>query len=70
MKNEPMNENQADPRPSEQQGVPINGFQQIVDMLKIADPQFRESLLRRLSVRDLALANSLRRDLEGLEVEY
>ncbi|MEO5969011.1 MAG: hypothetical protein ABIQ95_03720 [Bdellovibrionia bacterium] len=70
MKNEPMIENQTESRPGEQQGIPINGFQQIVEMLKIADPQFRESLLRRLSVRDLALANSLRRDLETLEVEY
>ena len=70
MKNEPMNESQTDPRSGEQQGIPINGFQQIVDMLKVADPQFRESLLRRLSVRDLALANSLRRDLESVELEY
>jgi hypothetical protein len=70
MKNEILNENQTDPRPSEQQGIPINGFQQIVDMLKVADPQFRESLLRRLAIRDLSLANSLRRDLESLEREY
>jgi len=70
MKNEPMTENHTDPRPGEQQGIPINGFQQIVDMLKVADPQFRESLLRRLAIRDLGLANSLRRDLESMEVEY
>ncbi len=70
MKNETSKEIPADPRPGEQAGIPINGFQQIVDMLKVADPQFRESLLRRLAVRDLALANSLRRDLERLEVEY
>ncbi|MFZ9596139.1 MAG: hypothetical protein ACO3A2_08690 [Bdellovibrionia bacterium] len=50
--------------------IPINGRQQILDMLRVADPQFRESILRRLSSRDLRLANSLRRDLKNLEVEY
>ena len=70
MKNENQKSNQADPQSSEQQGIPINGFQQIVDMLKVADPQFRESLLRRLAARDVSLANSLRRDLENLDAQY
>jgi hypothetical protein len=48
--------------------IPIDGFQQIVDMLKIADPAFRESLLRRLAVKDKDLANSLRRDLGSLDL--
>lgn len=47
--------------------IAINGFQQIVEMLHIADPQFRESLLRRIAQKDRELANSLRRDLMDLE---
>ncbi len=43
--------------------IPMNGFQQILDMLKIADPKFRESLLRRLALKDPKLVQSLRRDL-------
>ena len=46
-----------------EQGIPVNGFQQVVDMLRIADPAFRESLLKRLAARDKELAQSLRRDL-------
>lgn len=49
------------------QDIRINGFQQVLDMLRIADPKFRESLLRRLASRDVELANSLRRDLLNLE---
>lgn len=41
------------------QGIPVNGFQQIVDMLRVADPSFRESLLKRLAARDINLAKSL-----------
>jgi hypothetical protein len=69
MKNEMIKEAHAETA-RESQGIPINGFQQIVDMLKVADPQFRESLLRRLAARDPALVNSLRRDLETSELEY
>ena len=47
--------------------IPIDGFQQVLDMLRIADPAFRESLLKRLANRDAELANSLRRDLTGLD---
>jgi hypothetical protein len=47
--------------------IPIDGFQQVLDMLRIADPAFRESLLKRLAARDLELANSLRRDLRNLD---
>ncbi len=47
-------------------GVAIDGFQQVLEMLKIADPAFRESLLRRLSAKDPNLARTLRRDLSNL----
>ncbi len=62
LKNKPGNkpENKSD----EETPIPINGFQQILDMLKVADPVFRESLLKRLALKDQKLANSLRRDLD------
>jgi hypothetical protein len=50
---------------TEPQPIPIDGFQQVLEMLKIADPHFRESLLRRLALKDQRLAHTLRRDLEG-----
>jgi hypothetical protein len=46
--------------------IKVNGFEQVLAMLKIADPEFRESLLRRLAARDLELANHLRADLRRL----
>lgn len=44
-------------------GVKVDGFAQVLAMLEIADPEFRESLLKRLAVRDKELAASLRADL-------
>ena len=43
--------------------IPVNGFRQVIEMLKIADPEFRESLLKRLGARDPVLARAIRRDL-------
>jgi hypothetical protein len=43
--------------------IPVDGFQQVLEMLQIADPAFRESLLRRLAARDRDLARSLRESL-------
>ena len=60
-----QNQNQ-DPRPTSQNGpveagVKIDGLQQVVEMLKYADPAFRESLLKRLGQRDPQLAHNLRK---------
>ena len=44
-----------------EEGIKINGMQQVVDLLKNADPAFRESLLRRLTQRDPQLAQNLRK---------
>lgn len=64
-----MNKGQETQGKSEEtQQIPMNGFQQVLDMLRIADPQFRESLLQRLAKRDLELARSLRRDLEQFDL--
>jgi len=57
----PQDQAQAD----SQQRVPFDGFKQVLEMLRIADPEFRESLLRRLAARDRELAQSLRRDLDN-----
>ncbi len=46
--------------PSEQ-GMRINGLQQVIDLLEHADPAFRESLLKRLTQRDPKLAQNLRK---------
>ncbi len=41
--------------------IKINGLQQVVELLRHADPAFRESLLRRLTQRDPKLAQNLKR---------
>jgi hypothetical protein len=41
----------------------VDGLEQVFQMLKIADPAFRESLLQRLSARDGELARTLRKRL-------
>lgn len=46
--------------------IPIHGYKQIVDMLRVADPAFRHSLLRRIAARDRELANALARDLANI----
>lgn len=48
--------------------IPIDGFRQIVEMLRVADPKFRESLLRRLAAKDQELVRSLRQDLQDLGI--
>jgi len=50
--------------PSDPEGVRIDGKGQILAMLEAADPAFRESLLRRLAMRDFDLAKDLRASLK------
>jgi hypothetical protein len=54
---------QSDNNNAKEDPIQVNGFAQVLEMLKIADPEFRESLLRRLAARDRELARSLRADL-------
>lgn len=49
---------------NEEKGVRVNGYAQVVELLKSADPEFRISLLRRLSKEDPRLGASLRQALE------
>ncbi len=48
------------------EGFRVDGFDQVLQMLRAADADFRESLLRRLAQRDPRLVASLRRDLRDL----
>lgn len=47
----------------EENSVRINGFQQVLEMLRVADPTFRESLLRRMANTDPRMARMLRAQL-------
>lgn len=57
----------AEQAPAEEP-IRVNGYAQILEMLKVADPAFRESLLRRLATRDYVLAQKMRKALA--EEEY
>ena len=62
----PTSQSQA-AQEAEDAPIPIHGHRQIVEMLRVADPSFRESLLRRIAARDRELALSLKRALLSLE---
>lgn len=51
------------PPAANEERIPVDGFEQVLEMLKIADPAFRASLLKRLAARDPQLARSLHEDL-------
>ena len=46
-----------------EQKIRVDGFGQVLALLRVADPSFRESLLRRLAQRDPELARNLIRSL-------
>ncbi len=46
---------------SNEKAIKVNGLEQVIEMLRYADPSFRASLLRRLQARDPALAQKLLR---------
>lgn len=45
--------------------IRVDGFKQVIDMLRVADPAFRESLLKRLAARDPELVRNLIRTLKS-----
>ena len=56
-------ENQI-PKPNQNQefsepALQVNGLEQVIEMLRYADPSFRASLLRRIQARDPGLARKL-----------
>ena len=58
----PINAPIANEQKSED-AIPVDGYQQVLEMLRVADPQFRESLLKRIAARDRNLALDLRRQI-------
>lgn len=56
----PMEAPSTDPK---QQPIRVDGFQQVLAMLRVADADFRDSLLKRIAGRDSELARSLRLEL-------
>lgn len=55
-------ENAQNPSPQEEM-IRVDGRGQVLDMLRAADPEFRELLLRGIEKRDAQLARELRREL-------
>ncbi len=53
--------------PKEEAPVRVDGFAQVLAMLKIADNEFRQSLLKRLGARDPELAHALRSELRKMD---
>lgn len=53
------------PNASDENGdsIRVDGFAQVLDLLKVADPAFRESLLRRMARQNPDLVLNLRRQL-------
>ncbi len=72
LQNRPQNSPQSTKAPVEPKGNPeekkeedvrINGFGQVLDMLKVADPEFRISLLKRMYQADPRTARLLHKEL-------
>lgn len=49
--------------PNGEKMIRINGFEQVLAMLQAADPEFRNSLLRRIIARDEKLGSALLQSL-------
>jgi|APCry1669191515_1035360.scaffolds.fasta_scaffold00038_40 hypothetical protein len=44
--------------------IPMDGFQQVLEMLRVAEAPFRDSLLKRIERQNAKLAQLLRKDLK------
>lgn len=51
---------------SAEQPIKVDGFGQVIQLLQVADREFRDSLLRRLTARDPELARQLKAYLAKL----
>ncbi len=56
------------PLTENQKPIPMNGFSQVVDMLQAADPNFRNSILKKIAATDARLAHSFIEKLKSLGV--
>lgn len=45
---------------TQDEGIKINGYQQVLEMFKYADPAFRQSLLRRIEAKNPRLAQQIK----------
>ena len=52
------------PESKTEDAIPVDGYRQVLEMLRAADPAFRESLLRRIAARDRNLAHDLRQEID------
>jgi hypothetical protein len=59
-KREPIS---ANPQHPEESPIKVDGYQQVIEMLKAADPEFRASLLKRIEERNRPLAIALKKNL-------
>ena len=48
---------------SQEKMIPVNGREQLLEMLRVADDAFREHILKLVERRDPRLARDLRREL-------
>ena len=51
------------PSGSQEEMIAIDGRRQVLEMLRVADPFFREKILKQIAERDPRLAYQLRQDL-------
>lgn len=64
---EPVTQNT--PQKEEEKGVKVDGFKQVLEMLCVADHEFRYSLLSRMETQDPTLVRNLRHHLERLGIQ-
>lgn len=57
-------ESPSQEKPQDPKGVRVNGYHQIIEMFRVADQEFRKSLLVRLERQDPSLAVKIRKELE------
>jgi len=65
----PVKKQESAPKKTADGGVRVDGFQQVIDMLRTADPEFRESLLRRMHRQDPNMAAQLQAALQRLSLD-
>jgi hypothetical protein len=58
-----MNQDKKKAPPAKEEMIRVDGRAQVLEMLRAADPEFREVLLRGIEKRDARLALELRRAL-------
>ena len=60
---EPLETSRRPERTPPEDGIKINGLEQVVQMLRHADPAFRQSMLKRIHARNPQLAQQILRVL-------